>query len=332
MDNSKILSSILHHIKVEMQRRHLSQQKLADLCTEIGKKVSQGTISNMFNQPSSARLSSILNVCEALDLNLFAIFREIDNDISTNPESNLIYNINHPAFQGYLSPMYIYYIETSSTNSKRLLKGELSVGDFYHTNECIAHLRIDTKEVDDDGKTKYKDYYGNVVINRNTSIFFHLASNRLGDEWSLIFNHGNLNQNTLACSLGTAVTLSSGKSTRYPTMHFVCLSKQELSAEKEKIIANRLLVHNQNIVISESKLNEFLSLEDLEPVFKDNVLHCINRDVAKSYIIPLSSVTQYVSDQKVLYQMIVKLLEYSACESSYRIPPDEDTKLFTMLK
>ena len=327
MDNSKILSSILHHIKVEMQSRHLSQQKLADLCTEIGKKVSQGTISNMFNHPSSARLSSILNVCEALDLNLFAIFREIDNDISTNAESNLIYNINHPAFQGYLSPMYIYYIETSSTNSKRLLKGELSVGDFYHTNECIAHLRIDTKEVDDDGKTKYKDYYGNVVINRNTSIFFHLASNRLGDEWSLIFNHGNLNQNTLACSLGTAVTLSSGKSTRYP-----CLSKQELSAEKEKIIANRLLVHNQNIVISESKLNEFLSLEDLEPVFKDNVLHCINRDVAKSYIIPLSSVTQYVSDQKVLYQMIVKLLEYSACESSYRIPPDEDTKLFTMLK
>ena len=172
MDNSKILSSILHHIKVEMQSRHLSQQKLADLCTEIGKKVSQGTISNMFNHPSSARLSSILNVCEALDLNLFAIFREIDNDISTNAESNLIYNINHPAFQGYLSPMYIYYIETSSTNSKRLLKGELSVGDFYHTNECFAHLRIDTKEVDDDGKTKYKDYYGNVVINRNTSIFF----------------------------------------------------------------------------------------------------------------------------------------------------------------
>ena len=332
MDNVKILSSILHHIKAEMESRHLSQQRLSELCTEIGKKVSQGTISNMFNQPSSTRLSSLLNICEALDLNLFAIFREINNDISTDTESNLIYDINHPAFQGYLSPMYIYYIETSATNSKRLIKGKLILGDFYHTNECIAHLRIDTKEVDDEGKPKYKDYSGNVVINRNTSIFFYLVSNRLGDEWSLIFNHGNLNQNILACSLGTAVTLSSGKSTRYPTMHFVCLSQQELPPEKEAIIANRLLIHNQNIVISESKLNDFLSLGDLDPVFKDNVLHCINRDVAKSYIIPISSLTPFVSDQKILYKMIIKLLKYSACESSYRIPPDEDTKLFTMLK
>ena len=115
-------------------------------------------------------------------------------------------------------------------------------------------------------------------------------------------------------------------------MHFVCLSQQELPPEKEAIIANRLLIHNQNIVISESKLNDFLSLGDLDPVFKDNVLHCINRDVAKSYIIPISSLTPFVSDQKILYKMIIKLLKYSACESSYRIPPDEDTKLFTMLK
>ena len=332
MDNQKILSDIMNHIESEINNRQLSQMDVVNLCKKIGKPVSQGTISNIFKRPSSAKVSTLLNICEALGLSLFAIFRDVNNSLSSTGNDNLIYNIKHPAFQGYLNPMYIYFIETGTTRSKRLLKGKLTVGDFYHTNECVARLQIDTMEKDENGNSKYKDYEGNVVSNQNEAIFFHLISNKLGDEWSLIFNHGNLNQNTLACSLGTAVTLSSGKSTRYPTMHFVCLSHQELSEEKEEIIANRLLIHNQDIVISESSLQTFLANEELDSHFRENLISCTNRKEAKAYVIPISSLSPFVSDPKILYDMTIKLLKYSSCETAYRILPDADNKLFTALK
>lgn len=331
MDNKQILSAIMKRIQGEMEKRQLSQMDVVTLCEKIGKPISQGTISNIFRRPSSARVSTLLTICEALDLSLFSIFRDVNNSLSSAGNDNLIYNINHPAFQGYTNSMFIYFIETGVTNSKRLLKGKIAMGDFYHTNECIARLSIDTKEVDENGKPKCKDYEGNVVINQNEAIFFHLASNKLGDEWSLIFNHGNLNQNTLACSLGTAVTLSSGKSTRYPTMHFVCLSRNELNTQQEKIIANRLLIHNQNIVISEAKLQAFLENEELDHNFRENLKSCTKRPEAKAYIIPLSSLSLFVNDPHSLYNMTIKLLEYSSCETAYRILPDEDNKLFTAL-
>lgn len=332
MDNQKILSSIMEHIEAEIKNRSLSQEDVEKLCNSIGKPVSQSTISNILRQPSKAKVSTLLNICEALDLSLFAIFRDVNNSLSSPDGNNLIYSVRHPAFQGYLTPMYIYYIETGASRSSRLLKGRLEVGDFYHTNECIARLTIDTKDTDTDGRPKYKKYEGNVIINQNEAIYFHLVSNKLGDVWSLIFNHGNLNQNNLACSLGTAVTLSSGKNTRYPTMHFVFLSREELSSEKEEVIKNILIIHNQEIIISETNLQAFLAQEDLDPNFRENLTNCTQRDASKAYIVPLSALSSFVSDEETLYNMLIRLLGYSSCATAYQILPDVDKKIFTVLK
>ena len=332
MDNQKILSEIMDHIKAVMDEQKLSQDHVAKLCEQKGSKVSQATISNIFKHPSAAKVSTLLNICDGLDLNLFAIFRDVNNSLMSAEGNNLIYSIKHPAFNGYLDPMYVYFIETSSNHSSRLLHGELTLDDFYHTNECIARLRIDTNDLDEYGNHKYKEYEGNVIINQNEAIYFHLVSNKLGDVWSLIFNHGNLNQNSLACSLGTAVTLSSGKNTRYPTMHFVCLSKTKLDPAGEEIIKQRLLIRNKEIVISDEKLSEFLKQEDIDPTFRESLELCTRRQAAKAYIIPLSSLSSYISDPKIAYDMTLRLLQYSACETAYQILPNSDKKLFSALQ
>lgn len=137
-----------------------------------------------------------------------------------------------------------------------------------------------------------------------------------------------LNSNNLACSLGCAVTLSSGKSTRYPTIHFVCLSKSKLSPAEKEIITNRLHIHNKELIISESNLKKFLTTETLDQTFRENLETCTQRRASKAYIVPFSSLSTFVDDPNVAYEMITKLLQYSWNETAYQVLPKEDTKLF----
>ena len=121
----------------------LSQEELAKICTKKikekdpkAKGISQSSISNILNKPSSATLSNLLKICDGLDLSLFAIFRSINNSLSSD-NTNLIYDVSNPAFKGYLteSKMYIYFLSTESNYTDELLYAELELGDFYHTNE-----------------------------------------------------------------------------------------------------------------------------------------------------------------------------------------------------
>ena len=98
-----------------------------------------------------------------------------------------------------------------------------------------------------------------MIIYHNASIFIHLLSCDSGDVWSLIFNHGDLNTNPLTCSLGCAVTLSSGKGHRYPTIHFAYLSTKKLSLEARTLTKDLLRLHSEHIIISAKNLDLFLN-------------------------------------------------------------------------
>lgn len=331
MDNKKILSEIISSIRQEMAQRNLVQEDLEKLCREKGSPVSQSTISNVFLKPSSAKVSTLLKICDGLDLSLFAIFRSINNKIQDEENSNLIYNMDHPAFDGYRSNMYIYFCKTDSALSYDLLCGEIKFGDFYHTNECMARVKLDINELDNDGRPKFKEYEGTVVINQNEALFLHLTSNKLGDVWSLVFNHGIINQNTLACSYGCGVTLSAGRNTRYPSIHYVCLSQTKLSSEQEEIVKNRLRIHNKDIVITDHDLQSFLANESMDPVFRENLEQCTARYSSKAYVVPLSTLSTFV-DRELAYKMSTQLLRYSSNPTTYRIYPEEDARLFRLLQ
>lgn len=167
MDNQKILLAIMESIKAEIAKQGLSQDEVA-----VKSGIAQGTISNTLSKPASAKVSTLLKICDGLNLSLFAIFRSVNNALDFSNGNNLIYDVSNTAFNGYLGTMYVYFLETTSTRSDKLLYGEIKLGDFYHTKECIARLQIDTNDKDENGNIKYKMYEGNVVINPNKSIFF----------------------------------------------------------------------------------------------------------------------------------------------------------------
>ena len=69
--------------------------------------------------------------------------------------------------------MYIYFLSTESNYTDELLYAELELGDFYHTNECIVRLQINTKQHSDpDTLPDYKKYEGNMIIYHNVFLNF----------------------------------------------------------------------------------------------------------------------------------------------------------------
>ena len=61
-----------------MKEKSLTSRDLADICVKKTGKMSPRTIDNMFKTPSSTTLSTLLKVCDGLDLNLNAVFHSIE--------------------------------------------------------------------------------------------------------------------------------------------------------------------------------------------------------------------------------------------------------------
>ena len=103
MNNQEILRKIVNYIENVMKEKSLTSRDLADICVKKTGKMSPRTIDNMFKTPSSTTLSTLLKVCDGLDLNLNAVFHsiEIAKTSAENGQHRFIFDIEHPAYNGY---------------------------------------------------------------------------------------------------------------------------------------------------------------------------------------------------------------------------------------
>ena len=103
MNNQEILRKIVNYIENVMKEKSLTSRDLADICAKKTGKMSPRTIDNMFRTPSSTTLSTLLKVCDGLDLNLNAVYHsiEIAKTSAENGQQRFIFDIDHPAYNGY---------------------------------------------------------------------------------------------------------------------------------------------------------------------------------------------------------------------------------------
>ena len=78
MNNQEYVKKIVSYIRSYMEQNNITQKKLESLCKEKDAAVSQGTISNIFAKPSSARLSTLINICDGLDISLSSLMKNIE--------------------------------------------------------------------------------------------------------------------------------------------------------------------------------------------------------------------------------------------------------------
>lgn len=95
MNNQEILQKIVAYIEAIMVDKSMTSRDLAEICAKRSGKMSPRTIDKMFKTPSSTTLSTLLKVCDGLDLNLNAVFHsiEIAKTSAENGQQRLVYEL-----------------------------------------------------------------------------------------------------------------------------------------------------------------------------------------------------------------------------------------------
>lgn len=270
MNNQEYVKKIVSYIRSYMEQNNITQKKLESLCKEKDSAVSQGTISNIFAKPSSARLSTLINICDGLDISLSSLMKNIElSQKLPDPSSNLmIYDTSDPSYRGYFKKYFIYFLSTDEKNNGELVYGELDFKNRNAPSPCKASLELYTGEPDPDtNRSRTKSYTGDMVISRVGCIYCNLISYEYGDIWTLAFNHLQLNIHSFIGAIGCGITSASG-SKRFPTIHKVFLSSTELSEEQQRYVSGLLRLYRDEITISKKQLNAFMNHSGLDLKFK----------------------------------------------------------------
>lgn len=334
--NSEIIQNTIAIIRQKMKERNLTYTAVSNLCSKNKESVSPKSIGNMLNNPSSTTMSTLLKVCNALELNLAAILHSIESGLISN-NTKLFYDINNPAYSGYTGEYHVFFLSTIPNSDahmeKPLIHGTLKLGDLHSVHECTAILDINSGDIGKNGEQFTKHYEGVLVYSSNSMMFCNLIGNAYGDMWFLVFNHGNLNSNELACVLGCAATSSSGRTTRYPAIHRFCLCNKAkypvISEETKRHIQGLLRIQNNELYVKKEKVQTFLSRTDLDPIFRQNLENYLR--IAEEYWKLPKSVLKNRVQPSVFANTIAELCEVSGQEKTYYILPNDDDELTSIL-
>ena len=168
--------------------------------------------------------------------------------------------------QKYMQPYYCYYYSTVAAESNRdntqesLISGELNIEA--SGEKCKATLKIDTKMVDQDGNHKYKIYSGDVILCPSIQSVHCILALPEGEFCFIIFRYSHLNVNMQECRLAEVLSTSSTPDKRYPIVHRMLLSKEEIKKKDWPIIAPHLRMNSREIAISEAGLSALAEMSD----------------------------------------------------------------------
>lgn len=323
MNNQEYVKKIVSYIHSYMDNNHITQKKLESLCKEKNVAISQGTISNIFAKPSSVRLSSLINICDGLDISLSSLMKDIElsQKLPDSSSNLMIYDTSDPSYRGYFNKYFIYFLSTNEKNDGELVHGELEFKKRNSPSPCEATLEIYTTEtVPNTNKPLTKSYTGDMVISRVGCIYCNLVSYKYGDIWTLAFNHIQLNINSFIGAIGCGITSSSG-STRFPTIHKVFLSSNELTDEQQLYVSGLLRLYRNEITISQQQLDAFMNRSSLDMKFKKNIERALTMP-EPFFSIPLNMIKPPILNERYAKELAI-LLQYSAMPCNDKITKDE---------
>lgn len=329
MNNLEIITKVIEYIQEYTKKHNMTYDKIIEICSEKGNKISKGTIKNTFDKPTSVSFSTLLKICDGLEINLLEIFNHVyRTQIEEITQGKFIYDINDDAYLGYKNTFHIYFIPTSSNNHVLQHHGTLYLGDMYNIGECHAHFQLDTGEKNDDGSSFIKEYMGKLVISKMGCAYINLISEKYGDMWFLIINHSYLNKKPLICTLANAVTASSGR-VRFPTLHRVILSREKLDDNILPYIRGFLHLSSENIYISSEQFDKFLAEVSLSKKTREKLLSM--RKNSEIFFTFSKKIIESSIDSSEYAYIISQLINYSAAPENNQITYEEDNMIFKII-
>lgn len=266
-------NTIISNLKSIMKEKNISQKSLSELCSYNGYSISQGTISNFF-KGQNITLKNLLGITLALNIDINELFYGKSNE-TKNISICKGYELGEwlktdwhdKMFNGYLGSYKVYFYETRNTENNSLITGLLSFNKDIESGKCSAHMTFSI--LTNDKKEIKKEYWGDLIVSQNMRAFYcYLYSPEIGEICMLVFHHLYLSTASLKGAMACAITISAGANRR-PTIHRVCISKDELKGETLECIKGQLLLNDDEIIIEEKQFESILKNEAIPPAFKE---------------------------------------------------------------
>ena len=335
MTNAEIIQNVINYIKDYAEKKDIRQRGIRELCHAKGINIAQKTIDNMYKRPSSTTISTLLKVCDGLDLNLSAIFHIIENmkTEGENKATRFRYSIHEEAFARYPGDYHIFFLSTTPNTEPKLDHGILHLGDLHSNGECTASLKINTGDVDDSGNPGIKYFEGRLTYSTTGIMFCSLACSRYGDMWLLTIPHVKLNIRALSCTMGCATTSCSGP-TAYPAIHRFCFCNKDeypdISPETQEEIKGIPRMHNQTLYIKKEELEAYLDSKDVNSKLIRHMRHYL--EIAGMYYAIPKRTFEDDTDSITFSRTMAELAAKSAMETCMHILPGDTAQLRNILE
>lgn len=324
---SKIIADNLHEI---MKEKAISQKELTELC--VG-KISKGAISNILAGKSNISLPTLVKLSEAVGVSPAFLLDEhkrvSGNEFTIDHGENLITDPESKEFSGYLGEYHVYFVATEKSKKVKLLHGKMYVEP--QNGKVTAKLILETGQVKSGGEAVTKEYVGRMVASRMMqAIYCLLEAPEIGELCFFLFHHFYLTHKDIATRMAVAITSSAGADKR-PTMHRLCLTRNEVKPEAEEALIGQLLVNSSEILISEDQWNAFLKREDISEVFL-KAISGIKKVKGTFFSLPEAVLQVSQLDEKQFSRELSLLRRYSVAFKNGKISAHTDELLFHLLE
>ena len=244
-----------------------------------------------------------------------------------NPESLL--------FKKYIQPYFCYYYSTVSAenNTDNICESLISGKLVFEPNgkRCKAILEIDTKKPDENGNLRHKIYTGYVVLCPSIQSVHCILTLPEGEFCFIIFRYSHLNCDKQECRLAEVLSSSSIVDKRYPVVHRMLLSNEEIKDKDLEIIAPHLCMNSKEILISERGL---LDIADMSEEYNMVVQEILKSDSELMYTIEENGIKEMCKNdfsEGEIAELLTKLRAYSFSKRYNKVSPKADEKIRDML-
>lgn len=246
-----------------------------------------------------------------------------------------IENIESPLLKKYIQQYYCYYYSTVATENntdkiqESLMSGILNIEP--NGEKCKATLQIDTKKINENGEPVYKTYVGDVIACPSIQSVYCMLTLPLGDFCFIIFRYSHLNNNKQECRLAEVLSTSSIPDKRYPVVHRMFLSNEEIKEEDLVTIAPHLCLNSSDILISEAELLALAEESEdynliVQEIFNNDpeLMYCIKEKIVKDYF------EEYL-EREELPKFITKLRSHSFSKRYNKVSTSADELIRNVL-
>lgn len=345
-EEKKILVTIRENIRQLMKMHGLT---VSNFCKYIENKkelsIDRSTFSKFMNREGSKpNLAFLVSCSRAFEIPLdhlisqdfnpnenFQKIREKYQEISmSNPDANIfnfeylskdvfITNPGSPLLQKYIQPYFCYYYSTVAAENNTdkiqdaLISGELIIEAC--DTKCKATLKINTKILDENGNPKFKIYEGDVVLCPSIQSVHCILTLPEGEFCFIIFRYSHLNIKMQECRLAEVLSTSSTPDKRYPVVHRMLLSREQILEKDWAAITPHLCMNSSEIMINKEGL---LELGNISSAYSHIAQEILQRPSEQMYCIPENTVKEISQNYLKSEELPVLLAELRSHSFSKR--------------